>query len=112
MTEKSLNQMFSEANQRINDFIDMLYIQGISKGEESNKTIDENVIDGYLKRRGYAMNYVLGQKLATKEFTVVYNGGNYIEIWHDLPGKQGKSVFVKDSLLTGLPITLNYMERI
>jgi hypothetical protein len=109
---KNIEQMFTEANHQVNDFINMRVIQELSKSDETNKTIDENVIDSYLKRRGYIMNYVLGRKVATKDFTVVHNTGTHIEVWHDLPGRQGKSVFVKNSLLTGLPITLNYMEKI
>jgi hypothetical protein len=46
-----------------------------------------------------------------KDFTCVFVNKNVIEVWHDKT-KNNKSVFINESLLTGLPITLNYMERI
>ena len=100
----------------INDFIEMLYIQGKSKANligipDTKKIIDDKLIEDYLKKRGYTMNYVLGKRVMIKDFTCVFVGENYAEVWHDKTNSKA-SVYVSESLLTGLPITLNYMERI
>jgi hypothetical protein len=91
---------------------EMIYIQEMSKvSKESVKEIDEKLIEDYLKKRGYTMNYILGKKVMVKDFTCVFVDKNVVEVWHD-KSQNNKSVFVNESLLTGLPITLNYMERI
>jgi hypothetical protein len=109
----NIEQMFLDAKERINIHIEMLYIQSISSIEaiETEIIINEKLIDNYLKKRGYTMNYLLGEKVMCNGFVVVRNLGNKIEVWHDLHGKT-KSCFVNESLLTGLPIALKYMERI
>ena len=33
-----------------------------------------------------------------------------MEIWHDI--KNSKAMFIKESLLTNLPIMLDYMEKV
>ena len=104
--------LYKNALQNLKDHIEMLYIQAKSKvSKESVKEIDEKLIDEYLKKRGYTMNYILGKRIMVKDFTCVFVDENVIEIWHDKT-PNNKSVFVNESLLTGLPITLNYMERI
>lgn len=94
------------------EYTEMLYAQVKSKiSEESVKQIDEKLIEDFLKKRGYTMNYILGKRVMIKNFTCVFIDKNFIEIWHDKTDNN-KSVFIKESLLTGLPITLNYFERI
>ena len=104
--------MFKAAERRIDDHIEMLYIQAVSKLSNGiKKEISVPLMNDYLKKRGYTMNYVLGKVVMMKGFTLVHVQDDYVEIWHD-KANNNKSVFVNESLLTGLPITLNYMERI
>ncbi len=108
----NLDQLFKEAKERIDTHIEMLYIQAISKlsSIESKKELTETIIENYLKKRGYILNFMRGEKVLTKDFVVVKINANEVEIWHDIPASS--SIFIKNSLLTGLPISLNYMERI
>ena len=104
--------LYQKALCDFNEHVEMLFIQAKSKvSKESKKEIDEKSIEDYLKKRGYTMNYVLGKRVMVKDFTCVFVDKNVVEVWHDKI-KNNKSVFVNESLLTGLPITLNYMERI
>lgn len=107
-----LETLYQTAFNNVMERIEMRFIQLNSKViNDSPKEISEKHIDDYLKKRGYTMNYVLGKRVMVKDFTCVFVYKNIIEIWHDKI-KNNKSVFVNESLLTGLPITLNYMERI
>jgi hypothetical protein len=108
----NIEQIFKEAKERINTHIEMLYIQALSKiqSKESSKEVTEKMIENYLKKRGYIQNTLSGEKVFTKDFVVVKILDNEVELWHDYPGCA--SLFVDNSLLTGLPISLNYMERI
>ena len=114
--DDKIDQMVIEAKRNVNDYIEMLYIQAVSKispetKNDTSKKIDSKLIEDFLKKRGYTMNYVLGKTVMVKAFTCVYVQDDYVEVWHDKTNND-KSVFVNESLLTGLPITLNYMERI
>jgi hypothetical protein len=82
----------------------------LNKTKESNKLINDKLIEDWLQKRGYNMNYILGKRVLVKSFTCVFIGKDYIEIWHDIKGS--KAVFITNSYLTNLPITLNYMEKI
>ena len=107
-----IQMLYQNALNNVNQHIEMLYIQAKSKiSKESVKLIDEKLIEDWLKKRGYTMNYVLGKRVMVKDFTCVFVENNAVEVWHDKV-KNNKSVFVNESLLTGLPKTLNYMERI
>lgn len=107
-----IEMLYQNALYNFKEKLEMLYIQAKSKvSKESEKVIDEKLIEDYLKKRGYTMNYLLGKRVMIKDFTCVFIDKDIVEVWHDkIPNN--KSVFVKESLLTGLPITLNYMERI
>ena len=107
-----IESLYQNALHNVKNHVEMLYIQSKSKvSKESVKEIDEKLIEDWLKKRGYTMNYVLGKRVMVKDFTCVFVECNVVEVWHDkIPNN--KSVFVNESLLTGLPITLNYMERI
>lgn len=107
-----IEMLYQNALYNFKEHVEMLYIQAKSKvSKECEKEIDEKSIEDWLKKRGYTMNYVLGKRVMVKDFTCVFVEGNVVEIWHDkIPNN--KSVFINESLLTGLPITLNYMERI
>ena len=111
-----IDQMVIDAKRNVNDYIEMLYIQSVSKlypktKSDTDKKLDSKLIEEFLKKRGYTMNYVLGKTVMVKGFTCVYVQNDYVEVWHDKTSNN-KSIFVNESLLTGLPITLNYMERI
>jgi len=107
-----INMLYQNALYDFNQHVEMLYIQAKSHiSEESVKEINEKLIETYLKKQGYTMNYLLGKSIMVKGFTCVFVNKNTVEVWHDTPTKN-KSVFVNESLLTGLPITLKYMEKI
>ena len=116
----SIETLFKEAQRKIDDHIEMLYISALSKVRKVNKDIDKSLtntlIEKYLKRRGYVENVILGSVIFTKGFVCIKihtqnNELNFVEIWSDVPNK-GKSHYIHQSLLTGLPILLNYFERI
>ncbi|ENA1795742.1 hypothetical protein ABF176_002592 [Flavobacterium psychrophilum] len=107
-----IESLYQKALYNFKEHVEMICIQAKSKvSTESVKEIDEKLIEDYLKKRGYTMNYILGKRIMVKGFTCVFVDKNVVEVWHDKT-KNNKSVFVNESLLTGLPITLNYMERI
>lgn len=115
-----INAQFEQAKYNMSHFIEMLYLNAKSKLEYIQlnrdspiriiKVIDDKILAKYLRRRGYVENYVSGRLIYTKDFTCVHIEKEHIEVWHDI--KNSKPVFVSSSLLTGLPITLDYMERI
>ncbi len=114
--DDKIDQMFVDSKRKIDDYIDMLIIQALSSlspktKRDTKKEINHKLIEEFLKRRGYTMNYILGKTVMVKAFTCVYVQDDYVEVWHDKTNNN-KSVFIKESLLTGLPITLDYMERI
>jgi len=114
--EDKINQTIRESEQRIADYIDMLHLQAESKflvktKNDTVKVINSKLIGDFLRKRGYSMNYILDKAVMVKGFTCVYVSGDYVEVWHDKTNND-KSIFIHESLLTGLPITLNYMERI
>jgi hypothetical protein len=113
---RNIGLLFDEAKRNIDDHIEMLCIQGrsklLAKNEiKADKSVTQDLIEGYLKKRGYVMNSVGRQRIWTSGFVCVLVSKNHIEVWHDIPNRMS-SVFVHESLLTGIPITLNYMERI
>lgn len=105
-----IDTLFKEARNNIQQHIELLVIQANSF-DGINKKCNESLIEFYLKRRGYTLNNILKRPVWVKDFTCVYIDDNFIEVWHDRT-KNNKSVFITDSLLTGIPITLNYMEKI
>lgn len=111
-----IDKEIQKAKEKVHDHIEMLFIQASSRlaykiKKDLPRRLNSKLIEDYLKRRGYVMNYVLGETVMVKGFTCVYVKDDYVEVWHDKI-KNNKSVFVNEMMLTGLPITLNYMERI
>jgi hypothetical protein len=110
-----VDKEIKKAKTRINERIEMLYIQAkskmISDSFELVKKLDEKLINKHLKKRGYSLNYILNKPIMVKGFTCVCVNDDNIEVWHDKTNND-KSVYINESLLTGLPITLEYMERI
>lgn len=110
-----VDSFIKDAEGNIKEYIDMLYIQAISKlsperKKETSKKLDNKLLEDYFKKRGYISNLILGRPVMVKGFVCAFIGNDYVEVWHDKASNQ--SVFVNNSLITGLPITLNYMERI
>ena len=107
-----LDVLITDFENKLDEYIEMLHIQALSQlSNETIKVVDKKLIEIFLKKRGYTMNYMLNKTVMVKDFTVVYIADNYVEVWHDI-NHNNKSVFVNQSMLTGLPITLNYMERL
>ncbi len=72
--------------------------------------LNNQLFENYLKSKGYVLNTVLGEPIFIKSFVCVKIHKHHLEVWIDKI--KSKPVLIKDSFLTGLPITLNYMERI
>lgn len=112
---------------KLDEYIDMIYIQALSslykswdeKNDEhigynknnESKEVEREHLENYLKKRGYVKNTMLEFPLYTKDFTCVAIKDNFVEVWTDVDNNKRPCVIDK-SLLTGLPITLNYYERI
>ena len=107
-----IESLYHNAINSFHDKLEMHYIHAVSHiNKQSNKDLSKELIESWLKKRGYALNYIMKKPVMTKGFVVVSLQDGFIEVWHDIPKRQS-SVFIKESVLTGLPITLNYMERI
>ena len=126
LQEFNKNQVLTKSNKIMNieleilkakihckEYIDMLYIQAISVSnlKSTSKEINDKLIDDFLIKKGYVVNYLLGKRIHTKGFVCVMYNKTYIEVWHDTI-KKNNSIFIKESFLTSLPITLNYMEKL
>lgn len=74
------------------------------------KNPNQNQLEDYLKSKGYLQDRILNRHCFIKGFVCVLITDSFIEIWHDLPNS--KSLFITMSQLTGLPIALEYMEKI
>lgn len=121
-----LESLYLKAKYDLFDYIEMLYIQEKSKkktiineyyfnGEieissEQITIINEKLIYDFLQKRGYVENFVLGKKIMTKGFVCVFVSREFIQVFHDI--ENCKPMIIKESFLTSLPITLNYMEKI
>lgn len=107
-----IESLYHNAMNSFHDKLEMHYIHAVSQiNKQSNKNLSKDLIESFLKKRGYTLNYIMKKPVMTKGFVVVNIQDEFVEVWHDVPKKQD-SVFIKESMLTGLPITLNYMERI
>ena len=76
------------------------------------------MIEKYLEKRGYIRNVVIGETIYTKGFVClkIYDdkrgGLKIIKIWVDMPEKQSKPSYIRESFITSLPIFLKYYERL
>lgn len=102
----------NQAKERVNNFIEMLYIQAKSevKRGTSIDVLNEDLIEKFLHKRGYVRNIVLGKPIYIKDFTCVEFDNNVVKVWHD--GISKVKHIIDKSILTSLPIALNYFERI
>jgi hypothetical protein len=107
-----IDALHQKALSNVREYVEMLYIQAHSRPSriKDDKGINIQILENYLKKRGYVINNVIGKRVMVKEFTCVHVSDEHVEVWHDAPNT--KLFFIKESLLTGLPIALNYMERI
>ena len=105
-----IEDLYQKTLKNFNEYVELLHISVLSRAKEIDKQITEEMIEIYLKKRGYTMNYVSGKRIMIKDFTCVYYDCGILEIWHDV--KNSKAMFIKESLLTNLPIMLDYMEKI
>lgn len=107
-----IDSLYHSAINNFNDKLEMHYIHAVSHtNKQSGKDISKKMIEKFLQRRGYTENYIMRKPVMIKGFVVVSIHDEMVEVWHDTPKRQS-SVFIKQSVLTGLPLTLNYMERI
>tara|TARA_R110000772_G_scaffold104802_2_gene206302 strand:+ start:202 stop:555 length:354 start_codon:yes stop_codon:yes gene_type:complete len=112
--QKELDKLVSDFNASLTDHLDMKYIQALSKlsnQSESDKKLTTEILKTYFKRSGFVENYLLGRTIYVSGFVCAEIKENCVELWHDTKNKIG-SVFINNSLLTGLPISINYMNRL
>ena len=112
---------FQEAKQRVYDYIDIMSIQakhGIySPNGINRKLLVQEVTEYLIKKRMYVQNVVKKDVVYTKGFVCVSikeggQDGLLMSVWHDTGKQRVTPVNINSSVLTGLPIVLNYMERI
>ena len=117
-----IDLLYKQALNNFHEKLEMHYIHAVSKLnldkvilKHKRKLIftdklDEKLIENYLKTKGYVLNVVLGEPIWVKGFVCVQIHNKSVEVWIDRI-KNPKSVFINESYLTGLPLTLNYMEK-
>lgn len=99
---------------KVNDFVDGAILAAThTKSSRYLRKIDYSHIHDYLKKRGYSYNNVDRKLIMVNGFVCVdVDEANLrVTVWHDT-GKYNKPVVMESSQWTGLPIVLNYMERI
>jgi len=102
-----------EARQNVYEFIDVLHFNALSDIQNKNlfnKELTNELIEKFLSKRGYIKNVLLDKTIYTKGFVCVAIHEDNVHVWHDVTNS--KIMKVNSSLLTGLPITLNYFERL
>lgn len=109
-----INNIVKEAKSNVSNYIDLLYISCLSKinhnPTETNKIATKKIIENYLeKKRNYQRLELLDKTIYIKNFTCVYVCDKYVEIWNDI--KNSKSLFIENSTLTSLPLSLDYFEQ-
>jgi hypothetical protein len=115
-----IDGLYNQALCNYHEKLEMHYIHAVSSLSLDKKFLEHGVyvftnklneplVESFLKKKGYVLNVVLGKTIWTKGFVCVEIHENSIEVWIDI--KNAKSVFVNESYLTGLPLTLNYMEK-
>lgn len=116
--ESDIELRLIESKKKISDYIDMLCLDAYSRLDNpkenvfAKRTLTKEAIEEYLmKKRRYVQNIVSGKIIYTHGFVCVSLDGNCISVWHDTR-LNPNVVVLKDGFLTGLPITLNYMESI
>ena len=99
--DDKIDKVIKSAKQSFNDNLEMLYIQALSnflsKADDSKKSITEKMIEYFLKKRGYSLNYILKKPVMVKAFTCVYVAEKYIEIWHDIPNRSKQASSARDT---------------
>ena len=79
-----IEDLYQKTLKNFNEYVELLYISVLSRAKETDKQITEEMIEIYLKKRGYTMNYVSGKRIMIKDFTCVYYNCGILEIWHDI----------------------------
>ena len=70
----------------------------------------KDIIENYLKKRGYTMNYSSRERTMIKGLNCVTIHKDFIEIWNNVIC--GKHIVIVGCYLITLPSALDYMERI
>ena len=121
-TKMNIDYLYNTALNSFHEKLEMHYIHAVSKLSLNQDLLkyqqkvvftdklDDKLIEKFLHKRGYVLNVVLGYPVWVKGFVCVRLHAKVIEVWIDKQRKP-KSVFIYQSYLTGLPLTLNYMEK-
>lgn len=75
-----------------------------------DKSINQDILEKYLKRQGYYENFVLGERIYVKGFTCIKIIDTTIEIWTD-KCNNNKHLIINKEHITYLPIALKYFEK-
>lgn len=81
--DKALELLLKDFHSKMNDYIDMLYIQamnGLFK-EKSNVSLTKDHINDYLKKRGYIPNILSKKVIYTKGFVCAVLRVNNFFTW-------------------------------
>ena len=64
-----IEDLYQKTLKNFNEYVELLYISVLSRAKETDKQITEEMIEIYLKKRGYTMNYVSGKRIMIKDGT-------------------------------------------
>ena len=67
-------------------------------------------IEKYLQSRRYVKRVIGGRTVFQNNFVVVEVSENGVLVWNDIPS--AKKFEIKESIFTGLPLALDYFERL
>ena len=86
------------------------FLEGLEGNKSETISYAQTPTFEMLKKRGYVNSFYKGLNVWMKGFVCIVADDNMFTIWHDTENTN-KQVINK-SILTHLPIVLNYMERI
>lgn len=106
-----LDKLYKETLNKFNEYVELLYIK-YTNGKFLEPRVSVESLEAYLHRLGFVSNFVLGEKIYTRNFTCVQITPKcHVNIWTDKCENSKSPCVIKDSQLTSLPIFINYFDR-
>lgn len=107
----NLEQLYKKTLHDFNNYVELLYLKYSLQQFEDTPVVFTETIEKYLTRCGFITNYVLGERIYTRNFTCIkiLEKGEGIFIWTDIEGSTG--TYMNKSLITGLPNIIKYYDR-
>lgn len=106
-----LDKLYKETLNKFKEYVELLYIKYTNDRFIEPQVNVEN-LEAYLHRLGFVPNFVLGEKIYTRNFTCIkITPKCHVNIWTDKCKNSKAPCVIKDSQLTSLPIFINYFDR-